>query len=659
MKDEKDREQWSRIRLKIVCGFFSIFFAVVVARAFSLQVLKADFWNAKAKRQIEKTVQLPPTRGDITDRNGLPLASSVEMDSCFAEPQVIKNVPETAAKLAPLLGMDRGELEEKLTSDGQKHFVWLQRQLQPDVMKRVTDLKLPGIGFAKETKRFYPKFELASQVVGFTGRDPAGLEGIELKYNSTILGNVGYMVVERDGKNRDVGVKTVVIKNPSGGNNISLTLDQNIQYTVEKELAKAVTDSGAKSGMALVMEPQTGKILAMANFPTFNPNLVQKATSAERRNHVVADSFEPGSTFKVLLISAALEERVISLKDTFDCELGSFGIGGVTIHDTHRYGRLSVSEVLKYSSNIGAAKIGRRLGQERLTAYLKNYGIGERTGIDLPGEAVGSIRLGQWYDADLATVSFGQGVSTTAIQLTTAISAVANNGVLMKPYLVERITDRNGAVVQQNEPQERRRVISPETSQKMKEMMKLVTLPGGTGTNAAVDGYFVAGKTGTAQKVDPATKRYSSKRTASFVGFVPVTAPKLTILVVVDEPKTSPYGGIVAAPAFSAIAKQTLAYLRVPPENCEKKSPQTVPVQTATTVEQTDDSAEGDIGYGSEGEQMPNLRGMSIRQVMQIMEKRKLNIKLLGSGRAVEQQPAAGNRITPTDPVWVRFAPSA
>ena len=654
---KSDREKVDKIKIKLIGCLFALVFVAVLSRAYYLQIIKMDEWVKMAERQHQKTVQLTPARGNISDCNGLPLAVSIEMDSCFAEPKVIENIPETATKLAPLLGMVRQELEKKLVDNRLKHFVWLQRRMTPAQRQRIEALELDGIEFVKETKRFYPNSEVAAHVVGFTGLDPEGLEGIEKRYDKDILGNVGYLITERDALGRDISLKGTVIKNSSKGNNVTLTLDRNIQYTAERELAKAVVDNGAKSGMALVMESQTGRILAMANYPTFNPNAYFRFPQFALRNHVVADSFEPGSTFKVLLISAALEEKVISLKDSFDCELGSFGIGGVTIHDTHRYGRLSVADILKFSSNIGAAKIGRRMGQERLSAYLKNFGIGERTGIDLPGEATGSVRGGQWYDADLATVSFGQGVSTTSVQLVAAISAVANKGVLMKPFMVDKITDENGTIQQQFAPQVRRRVISEDNARKVTKMMEAVTQPGGTGTGAAVEGYSVAGKTGTAQKVDPVTKRYSSKRIGSFIGFVPASNPKLTILVVIDEPKKSPYGGIVAAPAFGAIARQSLSYLRIPPEKSDKKAP--APKQQVVQASTEDEAAEGEIVNRDDGEQMPNTRGMSIRQVMQLMEKRRLNIRLIGSGRAIEQQPAAGQQITPTDQVWVRFAPSA
>jgi cell division protein FtsI (penicillin-binding protein 3) len=439
-------------------------------------------------------------------------------------------------------------------------------------------------------------------------------------------------------------------------------LDKNIQYIAEKELTKAVTGSGARGGIAVVMEPQTGKVLAMANYPNFNPNSYNRYSPQCLRNRAIADSFEPGSTMKIFLIAGALEEKAISPNDSFNCEGGSYSIGGRTIHDTHKYGALKVSDILKYSSNIGAAKIGCRLGQQKLYSYLKSFGFGDRTGIELPGEVSGYLReRSQWYGIDLATISFGQGISVSAIQLASAVSAVANGGYLMRPYLIDRFSDDNGNILQQFSPQMRHRVISPQTAHTLAKMMEGVTDEGGTGVKADVEGYRVAGKTGTAQKVDPLTKSYSaSKRTASFIGFVPVEQPRLTILVVVDEPKTSSYGGIVAAPAFSEIALQTLCYLKVPPGKTQKAKPQS-PI--TSNADQKIHSAliadEGTFEVGNEGAVMPNFHGMSMRQVMRIMGKSDLNAKLIGSGRAVEQNPQPGQKIRPSDQVWVKFAPSA
>jgi cell division protein FtsI (penicillin-binding protein 3) len=418
--------------------------------------------------------------------------------------------------------------------------------------------------------------------------------------------------------------------------------------------------------MALVMESDSGRILAMANYPSYNPNSYSKYSQSEIRNRTVADSFEPGSTFKVFLIAAALEEKIVKPGDMFNCENGSYKIADRTIHDTHSYGRISVSDVLKYSSNIGAAKIGFKLGDERLFRYLRNFGFGERTGIDLPGESPGNLRNSRrWYGVDLANISFGQGVSASAIQLTAAVSAVANGGTLMKPYIVERILDDSGQEVQKFEPQVLHRVISAETAQQVSKMMESVTGSGGTGTNATVDGFRVAGKTGTAQKADPVTHSYGAKRTASFVGFIPADKPKLTILVVIDEPKTSQYGGVVAAPAFRAIAQNSLAYMKVTPQTDTGKQTKQAQAKTGQTAESPplykDSMSEGDPVeiQGNGAVVMPDFRGMSMRRVLQVMEKRNINIRLLGSGRAAEQSPPPGQMIRSIDEVWIKFAPSA
>ena len=657
------RGKWTQWRIRFIGGTFAVFFIITTARAFYLQVIQKDQLVRLAEKQHQKSVPLTPGRGSIYDRNNTPLAVSIEMDSCYAEPRNIENVAETSAKLAPLLGMTNDQLQKKIT--GSKGFVWLLRRMPPEQAKKIRDLvksqDLDGIGFVKESKRFYPNAEMAGHVIGFTGLDPEGLEGIELKYDSTILGSTGFLVTERDALGRDIALKGSYVKEASKGHNVTLTLDKNIQYIAEKELAAAVENSRAKGGIAMVMDPQTGRVLAMANYPAFNPNSYSKYPAGLLRNKCITDSFEPGSTFKVFLIATALENRVISTQDAFNCEGGSYAIGGRTIHDTHHYGRLSVADVLKYSSNIGAAKIGARLGQERLYSGLKNFGFGARSGIDLPGEVNGNMReRGQWFAVDLATISFGQGVTATTLQLAAALSAVANGGTLMKPYLVERISDESGATLQKFSPQVVRKVISPETARNVARMMEGVTTNGGTGMSAAVDGYRVAGKTGTAQKVDPVTRGYSAnKRTASFVGFIPADDPKLTILVIIDEPKTSPYGGVVAAPAFGRIAQQTLCYLNVPPAKTDKVKKEEVPARKEPEAAGPEDpAAEGAIIDAAEGGLMANYHGQSMRQVLREMEKKGVNMKLIGSGRAVEQNPPPGHRIGPADQVWVRFAPT-
>lgn len=652
------REKWARVRMRMVAALFIVFFAAATGRAFYLQVLNNDRLVKLAEKQHQRIVALTPSRGAIYDRNSAPFAVSIEMDSCYAETRNIENIPQAAARLAPLLGYSQAELEAKLK--GARNFVWLSRRMQPEQAKKVKALGLEGIGFVKENKRFYPNSQVAAHVIGFTGIDPTGLEGVEKKYDSIILGNTGYLVTERDALGRDIALKKGSEgQSGSKGNNVVLTLDKNVQYIAEKELTNAVEKNGAKAGIAIVMEPDTGRVLALANYPSFNPNSFSEYSQFALRNRAIADSFEPGSTFKIFLIASALEAGVIRPGDYFDCENGSYKMFGRTIHDTHKYGSLSVAQVLKYSSNIGSAKIGSRLGPERLYAALAGFGFGEKSNIDLPGEASGMLRQqSKWYGIDLATISFGQGVTATALQIATAVSAVANGGNLMQPYLVDRVVDDNGAVLQQYGPRVKRRVVSPETARTVARMMEGVVAEGGTGTGATVDGYRVGGKTGTAQKVEG--RGYSAtKRTASFVGFVPLEKPRLTIMVVVDEPTTSSYGGVVAAPAFSAIAQQTLCYLNVPPDKNFKKKPAPGKEEPKQEAPPEEESAEGGTVEGVEAGAMPNFRGMSMRQVLRVMEERGLNVKLQGSGRAVEQNPPPGSRITTEDQVWVRFVPSA
>lgn len=657
-----DREKWIRTRIIIVGAAFGVLFLAVTCQAFRLQILQHEEMLKKAENQHQRVVQLTPARGAILDRNGTSLAVSVEMESCYARPKSIRDVEGTAAVLAPFLGVTSEEILKKFKNS--KNFVWLERCMDPKQAMKIKNLKLQGIDFLPETKRYYPNSEIAAHVIGFTGVDPVGLEGLERKYNSIILGNTGYVITERDALGRNISLKNDVVKSASPGKNLVLTLDSFIQHTAEKELEKAVIGSKAKNGIALVMESDSGRILAMANYPTFNPNASFRYNHAQLRNRAVADSFEPGSTFKIFLIAAALEEKLLQPNDTVNCEWGSFKVADHTIHDTHKFGRIPVADILKHSSNIGAAKIGFRLGEERYSRYLRNFGFGEKTGIDLPGESSGNIRNGRrWYNVDLANISFGQGVTASAIQLTSAVSAVANGGNLMKPYIVERILDDNGQVVQQFAPQALRKVISEDTSRKMSKMLETVTTDGGTGVNAAVEGFRVAGKTGTSQKPDPVTRGYSAtKRTASFIGYIPADKPKLTIMVVIDEPATSPYGGVVAAPAFREIAQSSLGYLKISPKSSLAKensviTPAKAKIPAPETVAEGDAFDETDDNSVS-SDRMPDFRGMSIRQVLQVMEKQGINIRLIGSGKATRQNPSSGQLIKAADEVWVKFTPS-
>ena len=658
-----DRDKWTRYRIRFIGGIFILLLSVSVARAFYLQIYEQEKFANLAEKQHLKVVQLTPSRGIIYDSTNSILAVSIEMDSLYAEPRNMDDIGAAAAQLSPLLGTTKEALVKKMKAS--RGFAWLGRRLTPEVAAKIRELKIAGLGFVKESKRFYPNAEIGSHVIGFTGVDPEGLEGIEKRFDSNLLGNTGYIVTERDALGRDIGPHGVMAESASSGQSIVLTIDKNIQYIAEKELAAAVEKSRAKGGIAIVMEPDTGKVLAMANYPTFNPNSFRESSSGALRNRAISDSFEPGSTMKVFIVAAALEEKVVKSGDAFNCENGSYNIGGRTIHDTHKYGRLSVGEVLKYSSNIGAAKIGTRLGPERLYGYLRGFGFGAKSSIDLPGEVGGYLRnKSSWYGVDLATISFGQGISISSLQLVTAMSAIANGGTLMQPYIVDRIVDTEGNPLKQFSPVSKQRIISAETAKIVANMMEGVVNEGGTGTAASVDGYKVAGKTGTAQKADPVTKGYSlDKRTASFAGFVPADKPRMAIVVVLDEPKTSAYGGVVAAPVFSAIARQSLCYLRVAANQPLKKKPDAIelkkeePKLVAAAAEDLDEIASD--SQQQAGLLMANFHGMSMRQVLQHMEKKKLNIRLIGSGRVVEQNPPPGRKINPSDPVWVKLAPSA
>lgn len=564
-------DKWVRFRIITILVFFCLIASIVAGRAFQLQVLKREEYCRLAEKQYKNRIPLIPKRGTIYSRGYEELAVTVEVDSIYAEPDTVENPKLTAKRLAPVLSVNHKELESKLA--GSKSFVWLARKVNPSVIERVRSLKLHGIGFTKENRRFYPNAELASHVVGFSGVDGIGLDGVELAQDTYIKGKVELVRAERDALGRRTLPDELGFEDSLAGNSIVLTIDKTIQYMAEKELAEAVRKNGARGGTAIVMDPRTGEVLAMANYPQFNPNDFSSASQAVLRNGAIVDTYEPGSTFKTFLLAAALEEGAVKPNERFFCENGSMELAGKVIHDTHKYGTLTVREIMKYSSNIGAVKIAARLGKEKYYSYLTSFGFGSPTGIGLSGEGSGIFHpLNTWSKLDFANISFGQGVSVTPIQLTTAFCAIANGGYLMKPYLIKDILDRDGKVVKRTQPQIIKKVISGETAVRITNMLKDVVGEGGTGTEAAVDGYAVAGKTGTAQKVSGGKGYTENKHVASFIGLVPAESPELVVLVAIDEPEGIQYGGVVAAPAFRAIAESSLRYLNTPKKN-EGESP--------------------------------------------------------------------------------------
>jgi cell division protein FtsI (penicillin-binding protein 3) len=644
-------EKWVLIRIRLVGICFIIAFTMIGVRAFQLQILSQDEMEKRAERQRQRIIPLTPQRGTIYDRNGEEVAVSVEVDSIFVDPSKVSDPPRVAKALASALSLPYSEVAKKIES--QRSFTWIKRQVSLREAAAVRELRLPGVGFTKEHRRYYPNSEIGAQVIGFTGLDPGGLEGVELQYNAIILGEGGYLVTERDALGRGLGAGNPVL-NARRGSNLYLTLDKNLQYIAEKELAAGVRKAGAKAGTVVVLDPRSGAVLAMASQPDFNPNAIQNHRPHQWRNRAICDTFEPGSTFKPFVIAAALNENVIGADDKIHCENGSFRIGGRTINDNRRYGKLSVTEILKVSSNIGVAKIGKELERERYHAYIQAFGFGRPTGVRLPGEVGGLVRRpSQWFDIDLAAISFGQGISVTPLQLAAATAAIANGGYLMAPYVVKRIVDEFGQTTNL-EPTLVRQVISEKVAMQVRDMMVAATEEGGTGTLAAVPGFRIAGKTGTAQKVDPVTGGYSvDKRVASFSGFIPAEDPRLVILVVIDEPTGTTYGGVVAAPVFSHIASQALRYLDVTPTHplphrAMPPLPEVAALPVATIA--------AEERPGEDVLRMPDFIGMSYRQVLQMMERSGINIRLEGSGRVVEQSPRAGQAVQFGTEVWVRFS---
>ncbi len=565
-------EQKQRIdsRILIVGSVFMLFFLAIVAKAVYLQVYQGEWLSKKARREYTGFIRKQGKRGTIYDVKNRRLAASDEVASVAAYPPEIKNKKETAQRLAEALSLDREWVEKQLFT--KKNFQWIKRKISPREKNFLKNLKLPGVGFIPEYKRFYPNRRLAAQLVGFTGTDSVGLEGIEYEFESTLKGEFVKFNVFRDARGRWFDVHQAG-KTRLGGDDVVLTIDAAIQYITESALEKAVVKNAGQSGMAIVMNPKTGAVLAMANYPFFNPNDFLEANHQIWRNRCVADAFEPGSTMKIFSAAAALEFGACTPNTIFFCENGAYQIGRDTIHDTKSHGWLSLNNIIKYSSNIGAIKITEMIGSKSLYSTLNAFGFGRKTGIDFPLETAGLLaHFKKWSRVDAAAISFGHGISVSAVQLISAVSAIANNGVLMKPYIVKEIRSPDGKQSKRFGPQRKRRIISNETAKKLKIIMSAVIESDGTGKAAATEGYTAGGKTGTAQKLDENGMYTSSRYLASFVGFAPLENPEIAILVVVDEPQKSHYGGEVAGPAFKTIAQKTLNYLNIPPHgNPERK----------------------------------------------------------------------------------------
>ncbi|MGE5306802.1 MAG: penicillin-binding protein [Alphaproteobacteria bacterium] len=638
--------QKNRLRLGLARALFALIFIAVAGRAFQLQVLQGDKLKRLGERQHLKEWIVLPKRGAVLDRASEPLALSLETQSVYARPRRIHQ-PETVARnLAKILNLNFAEVKQKLLSD--KPFVWIKRQISPVEADQIQTLNVDGLGMFYEPRRYYPQGQLAGQVIGFVSRDSEGLEGLELQYNDYIRGETGSSMIERDALGRRVLAQGVEgLRIPPGGD-VHLTIDTSIQHLAEKALEATVVKNRAKAGVAIVVEPFTGEVLALANYPSFDPNKFSKESPQQRRNRAIADSFEPGSIFKTILAAAALEEGVVGKEDLFYCEMGKYPFGGKIIHDTHPYGWLPFYKILQVSSNIGFTKVAEKLKKDRYFRYIEKFGFGQNTGIDMPGEIPGLLRRPEsWSAVDLATHAFGQGIAVTPMQMVMAYAAVANGGFLMRPYVVSRVVSPNGEVLLQNQPHVVRRVVSEKTSRLLASMLKEVTSEGGTGTMANIEGFDVAGKTGTAQKADLAHGGYAAKkRVASFVGFVPANDPRLVALVLVDEPEVNVYGGIVAAPAFRDIARGALRQLAVAPRKSDF-IPSAIaggqaPLRRAP-------SKENDIGNDGDASAVPDFVGLSLREAVERARAMKVRVKVLGNGYVVRQSPAPGVRWSEND----------
>jgi cell division protein FtsI (penicillin-binding protein 3) len=641
-----------RARVIVLAAVLAVAFAGLVGRLGWLQVVRHAELTALAERQYSRTVVLPAERGAIVDRHGAPLATSSPAESLFAHPRSIRDPARVAARLAPILGVADAELRGALASS--RPFVWLRRRLPPAVAARARALREPGLGLVPESLRLYPNRELAAHVIGFEGAD-GGLEGIERAWNATLAGTPGKVVVGRDALGRDV-ISEHVIRPPLPGQGVTLTIDTNIQYVAERELDAAFRRTQARAAMAVVMEPRSGDVLAMAIRPTFNPNAFQAAPSPEHwRNRAVTDPFEPGSTFKAILAAAALEEGVVHPDDRLYAENGAITIARTTIHDWKKYGWLTFTEVLQNSSNVGTIKVGLALGPERYHRYMTAFGFGAPTGVGLAGESRGMLRdPARWSALSLPTMSIGQEVSVTALQMVAAFGAIANGGVLVQPRLVRALTSADARQTRAFAPRAVRQVISPETAATLTRMLTQV-VESGTGRHAAIPGYDVAGKTGTAQKLDPQTRRYSrAPGVLSFIGFAPADAPRFVMLVMLDEPKNEKWGSEAAAPIFAAIGGQILRYLEIPPRD-------TPPVQIVAAS-----GAEPAAGIrlvsaieppgADAAATMPALRGQTLRQALTALSAFRAALTLSGQGRVIDQSPAAGTPLAPGAPVHLTLA---
>ena len=553
-----------KVRLIFVSSLLLLFAVSLIARLANLQITQHKTLLAKSEKQPHHgNLKTYFGRGTIFDRNGNELATNLVVESVFVVPQEVRDREYTSKVLASALSQNYDRVYKEVSS--KKQFAWIKRKASTDEIIHLKKSALSGVRFRSEQKRFYPKRELAANVIGFVGTDDYGLAGIEQTYQEKLKGVVYSQPIEQDGRGRNIQSLARLSRSNLGNYDLMLTLDEVIQFTTEYYLKKQVGKYKADSGMAVVMNPNSGEIYAMANVPQFNPNNYNKFTPETRKNNTVVSAYEPGSIFKPIVAAAALDKGIAQPQDKFFCEDGSFKIGGRSIGEAsgHKYGSLSMQEIIAKSSNIGAIKIAQKLGKDSFYEYIRKFGFGEKTNIQLPGVASGLLdKRKNWNEHSLASISFGQDIAVTPLQMVVALSAIANGGTLMEPHIAKALM-RDGKIIKEIKPKKIRRVISKKTSRQMMKILKFV-VENGTGKKAAIDGFEVAGKTGTAQKYIRETKSYSKTEfISSFIGYAPADDPRLAILVMIDNPKGRHWGGVVAAPVFVKIAEKSLRHLNV------------------------------------------------------------------------------------------------
>ncbi len=658
----------ARLRWLTVWVLGVVWMAAVVVRLGYLQLICYSEYFAKAQRQQQRLFEISPARGSIYDRKGRELAVSMPMDSCFGDPAEIKDASLVARLLAPILHSPADELETKIREA--KTPVRLARKLSPETVKRIQDMNLSGVFFQKENRRVYPQHELAAHVIGFVDVDEKGIGGIEQTFDKLIRGRPGRMMVMADGRRRRYDRTESA---PDPGARVVLTIDQTVQFIAEKELARAMEESHAKSGSVVVQDPETGKLLAVANAPTFDANDAGKFSEDKRMDRAVTAAYEPGSTFKLVTMAAAFENSVTTPADLVDCQMGSILVAGRLIHDWHPFGVLSVRDVLANSSDVGSIKVALKLGAPRFYDVIRAFAVGQPTGIELPGENRGLFRpLENWTPSSIGSIAIGQEVSVTPVQIVSIVSAIANGGMLHRSSVVEEVGGKPASELRPHPASQQ--VISGRTAATVREMMEAVILEG-TGRPAKLDGYTAAGKSGTAQKIDPATGRYSPNQyVASFVGFAPVNEPAVTILVVLDSPVGAHHGGDVGGPVFKRIAEQVLAYLNVPhdvapnsdvqtagkrsraPEVASKTDTNEARFREAAARKEVSSSSAPTVAFDEEeAVVVPDLAGRTVRAVTERCSELGLLPTLIGTGVAVEQSPEAGTRVVHGSRVTVRF----